>query len=48
MYGHRQPIPKAGRLWNRKGDRVMFNGAVYISTEDNNVWSPDTYGWEIE
>ena len=31
-----------------KGDRVMFNGAVYISTEDNNVWSPDTYGWEIE
>ena len=32
----------------RKGDKVMFNGAVYISTEDNNVWSPDTYGWEIE
>lgn len=31
-----------------KGDRVMFNGAVYISTVDNNVWSPDTYGWEIE
>lgn len=31
-----------------KGDRVMFNGAVYISTEDNNVWSPDTYGWEAE
>lgn len=31
-----------------KGDRVMFNGAVYISTVDNNTWSPDTYGWEIE
>lgn len=31
-----------------KGDKVMFNGAIYISTVDNNTWSPDTYGWEIE
>ena len=31
-----------------KGDKVLFNGVVYISTVDNNTWSPDTYGWEIE
>jgi len=30
------------------GDRVLFNGEVYISKIDNNVWSPDTYGWELE
>jgi len=28
-----------------KGDRVMFDGKVYESTIDNNVWSPDVYGW---
>ena len=28
------------------GDVVMFNGNKYKSTCDNNVWSPDTYGWE--
>ena len=34
-----------------KGDRVTFNGKVYESTIDNNVWAPDAYpqGWkEIE
>lgn len=30
-----------------KGDKVLFNGTTYISTIDNNVWSPDVYGWEI-
>lgn len=32
-----------------KGDKVMFNGAVYESTIDNNVWAPDVYpgGWQI-
>ena len=30
------------------GDRVLFNGEVYISKIDNNVWSPDVYGWELE
>jgi len=30
------------------GDRVLFGGEVYISQVDNNVWSPDTYGWELE
>jgi chitodextrinase len=31
------------------GDRVRYpdeDGAVYASTVDNNVWSPDVYGWE--
>lgn len=30
------------------GDRVMYNGKVYESTINNNVWSPDAYpaGWK--
>lgn len=31
------------------GDKVHYpgeNDPVYISTVDNNVWSPDTYGWD--
>lgn len=30
------------------GDIVKYNGQLYESTIDNNVWSPDTYpqGWE--
>ena len=29
------------------GDRVVYNGKVYESTQDGNVWSPDSYpqGW---
>jgi len=33
------------------GDRVIFNGKIYESTIDNNVWSPAAYpaGWrEVE
>ncbi len=30
------------------GDRVLFNGEIYISIIDNNVWSPDVYGWQLE
>ena len=33
-----------------KGDLVHYPGKddpVYISTVDNNVWSPDTYGWDL-
>lgn len=30
-----------------KGDIVDYNGVKYISTVDNNVWSPDVYGWEV-
>ena len=30
------------------GDMVMFNGKVYVSKIDNNVWSPSDYpqGWQ--
>jgi len=33
------------------GDKVHFptaEDAVYVSIVDNNVWSPDVYGWEVE
>lgn len=32
-----------------KGDKVMFNGVIYESTIDNNIWAPDVYpgGWKI-
>ena len=31
-----------------KGDKVRYNGKVYESLIDNNVWSPETYpaGWK--
>lgn len=31
------------------GDRVKYNGHIYESTIDNNVWSPDAYpaGWKL-
>lgn len=31
------------------GDKVMYNGVVYKSIIDNNVWSPEAYpaGWEV-
>lgn len=35
----------------KTGDRVIYNGKIYESTIDNNVWSPEAYpsGWqEIE
>ena len=33
----------------KKGDRVMFEGKVYESTMDGNVWSPTAYpaGWQL-
>ena len=27
------------------GDVVSYNGKLYTSTCDNNVWAPDVYGW---
>lgn len=32
-----------------KGDKVRYNGKVYESLIDNNVWSPDGYpaGWKL-
>ena len=29
------------------GDKVSYNGKVYMSTVDNNVWAPDVYGWQL-
>ena len=31
------------------GDKVRYNGAVYESTIDNNIWSPEAYpaGWKV-
>ena len=31
----------------KSGDKVLFNGIIYESLIDNNVWSPEAYsaGW---
>ena len=31
------------------GDQVMYNGSIYQSTINNNVWSPEAYpaGWQL-
>ena len=28
-----------------RGDRVTYNGKIYESEVDNNVWAPGVYGW---
>jgi chitodextrinase len=28
------------------GDKVMYDGKVWVSVVDNNVWVPGSYGWE--
>ena len=28
------------------GDKVMYDGKVWTSTVDNNVWAPGAFGWE--
>lgn len=28
------------------GDKVMYDSKVWMSTVDNNVWTPGVYGWE--
>ena len=30
-----------------QGDVVLYMGAKYVSTVDNNVWAPSVYGWEL-
>lgn len=30
-----------------RGDKVTFQGQVYESTVDNNVWAPNIYGWSL-
>lgn len=31
------------------GDKVTYNGKVYVSIIDNNIWSPEAYpaGWSV-
>jgi len=31
----------------KTGDKVTYNGQIYESTVDNNVWAPDAYGWSL-
>lgn len=31
----------------KNGDKVSYEGNKYISTVDNNVWTPTEYGWEL-
>lgn len=40
--------PSGGHDAYKKGDRVTYNGAVYESTINGNVWAPDSYpqGWK--
>jgi len=46
-----EPTTETPAEWEQKtyskGDQVTFNGKVYESTMDNNVWSPEAYpqGW---
>lgn len=39
--------PTGGHDAYQKGDKIMFNGKTYVSTIDNNVYSPTDYpqGW---
>lgn len=30
-----------------KGDKVMYEGKVWISDMDNNVWTPSEFGWTV-
>lgn len=30
-----------------KGDKVKYNGIIYESEVDNNVWEPGVYGWVV-
>lgn len=29
------------------GDKVRFEGHIYESTINNNVWAPNVYGWKL-
>lgn len=31
----------------KQGDKVMYEGKVWISDMDNNVWVPGEYGWTV-
>lgn len=38
--------PLGGHDAYKTGDRVTYQGKVYESTIDGNVWAPDVYGWK--
>ena len=38
-----QPGPANGYML---GDRVMYQGKVWCSLADNNIWVPGEFGWE--
>ena len=31
----------------KTGDTVLYENQVWVSTCDNNVWAPGTFGWEV-
>lgn len=41
--------PTGGHDAYKTGDRVLYNGKVYESTINSNVWAPDAYpkGWKV-
>lgn len=39
--------PTGGHDAYKSGDLVTYNGAVYRSTSDGNVWAPGVYGWSL-
>lgn len=41
--------PTGGHDAYKTGDRVLYNGKIYESTIDANVWAPDAYpqGWKV-
>ena len=48
-----EPVEQTPPEWEQKiymiGDRITFNGNIYESVIDNNVWSPADYpaGWQL-
>lgn len=29
------------------GDKVRYNGHIYVNQQPNNIYPPDVYGWEL-
>ena len=40
--------PSGGHDAYMKGDVVSFNGQLWVSTVDNNVWQPGVHGWDLK
>lgn len=39
--------PDGSKNAYRRGDEVVYNGTVYRSVLDSNVWAPDVTGWVV-